>query len=147
MVTISGEGLKFAQKMLDDKNGSNNIRRGALIRIEQDDKHNWQILQLPDVEAVARTDRNQRGLDVGQLQDLPVVLFVLFDADQRAAPDPFVRGDLVIEHFLREFEALARYGHHLPAAAVGAYLLGAGLQYHRGEAGRRCRIPRPAPPR
>lgn len=69
VVTISGEGLKFAQKMLDDKVAPNKrIRRGALIRIEQDDKHNynWQILQLPDVEsaliAVSPSDGRVRAL-------------------------------------------------------------------------------------
>ena len=67
VVTISGEGLKFAQKMLDDKVAPNKrIRRGALIRIEQDEKHNWQILQLPDVEAalvaVSPSDGRVRAL-------------------------------------------------------------------------------------
>ncbi len=67
VVTISGEGLKFAQKMLDDKVAPNKrIRRGAVIRIEQDEKHNWQILQLPDVEAalvaVSPSDGRVRAL-------------------------------------------------------------------------------------
>jgi penicillin-binding protein 1A len=52
VVTIAGEGLKFAQKMLDEKAAPNKrIRRGALIRIQRDDKHNWQIVQLPEAEA------------------------------------------------------------------------------------------------
>jgi penicillin-binding protein 1A len=52
VVTIAGEGLKFAQKMLDEKAAPNKrIRRGALIRIQKDEKHNWQIVQLPEVEA------------------------------------------------------------------------------------------------
>ena len=52
LVAITGEGLKFAQKMLDDKAAPNKkIRRGALIRIQRDEKHNWQILQLPEAEA------------------------------------------------------------------------------------------------
>ncbi|MFA5913692.1 MAG: penicillin-binding protein 1A [Burkholderiales bacterium] len=52
VATITGEGLKFAQKMLDDKAPPNKrIRRGALIRIQKDEKHNWQILQLPEAEA------------------------------------------------------------------------------------------------
>ena len=51
-VTIAGDGLKFAQKMLDGKAAPNKtIRRGALIRIQKDEKHNWQILQLPEAEA------------------------------------------------------------------------------------------------
>lgn len=52
VVTVAGDGLKFAQKMLDDKAAPNKrIRRGALIRIQKDEKHNWQILQLPEAEA------------------------------------------------------------------------------------------------
>ncbi len=52
VATITGDGLKFAQKMLDDKAPPNKrIRRGALIRIQKDEKHNWQILQLPEAEA------------------------------------------------------------------------------------------------
>ena len=52
VVTITGEGLKFAQKMLDDKAAPNRkIRRGALIRIQKDEKQNWRILQLPEAEA------------------------------------------------------------------------------------------------
>ncbi len=52
IVTITGDGLKFAQKMLDDKAAPNKrIRRAALIRIQRDEKHNWQIVQLPEVEA------------------------------------------------------------------------------------------------
>jgi penicillin-binding protein 1A len=49
---ISGEGLKFAQKMLGDKAPANQrVRRGAVIRIQKDDQARWQITQLPQVEA------------------------------------------------------------------------------------------------
>ena len=49
---ISGEGLKFAQKMLGDKSPANQrVRRGAIIRIQKDEKGHWQITQLPQVEA------------------------------------------------------------------------------------------------
>jgi len=52
VVSISGDGLKFAQKALDDKAAPNKrIRRGALIRVQMDEKRNWQILQLPEAEA------------------------------------------------------------------------------------------------
>ena len=52
VVTIAGEGLKFAQKMLDDKAASNKkIRRGAMIRMQKDDKGQWHITQLPEAEA------------------------------------------------------------------------------------------------
>jgi penicillin-binding protein 1A len=51
-VAISGEGLKFAARMLEDKTPPNKrIRRGAIIRIAKDDKGRWQILQLPEAEA------------------------------------------------------------------------------------------------
>jgi penicillin-binding protein 1A len=67
VATIAGEGLKFAQKMLDDKATPNKkIRRGALIRIQKDEKHNWQILQLPEAEAaliaISPTDGRVRAL-------------------------------------------------------------------------------------
>jgi penicillin-binding protein 1A len=49
---ISGDGLKFAQKMLGDKAPANQrLRRGAIIRIQKDDKDHWTITQLPQVEA------------------------------------------------------------------------------------------------
>jgi penicillin-binding protein 1A len=49
---ISGEGLKFAQKMLGDKAPANQrVRRGAIVRIQKDDKEHWQLTQLPQVEA------------------------------------------------------------------------------------------------
>jgi penicillin-binding protein 1A len=49
---ISGDGLKFAQKMLGDKAPANQrLRRGAIIRIQKDDKGHWTITQLPQVEA------------------------------------------------------------------------------------------------
>jgi penicillin-binding protein 1A len=51
ILSISGEGLKFASRMLDEKAPPNKrLRRGALIRVQKMDK-DWQILQLPDVEA------------------------------------------------------------------------------------------------
>jgi penicillin-binding protein 1A len=50
-VTITGDSLKFATRMLDDKAPANKrIRRGAIIRIVKDSKGSWQISQLPDVE-------------------------------------------------------------------------------------------------
>jgi penicillin-binding protein 1A len=51
VLSISGDGLKFAQRMLDEKAPPNKrLRRGAVIRVQKTDK-DWQILQLPDVEA------------------------------------------------------------------------------------------------
>jgi penicillin-binding protein 1A len=52
IITVNSEGLKFAQRMLDDKAPANKrLRRGAIIRLNQDAKNNWQITQWPDVEA------------------------------------------------------------------------------------------------
>jgi penicillin-binding protein 1A len=52
IVTIEGTGLKFAQRMIDDKAPANRrLRRGAIIRVNQDKKGAWQITQWPDIEA------------------------------------------------------------------------------------------------
>ena len=52
LITIQGEGLAFAQRMLSPKaDAKRKIRRGALIRLRQDAKGRWQIAQLPAVEA------------------------------------------------------------------------------------------------
>ena len=51
-VQVSGEGLKFAQRMLEDKAPANKrLRRGAVIYVQKDEKGHWQIVQLPEVEA------------------------------------------------------------------------------------------------
>jgi len=51
-ITISGEGLRFALRALEDKAGrQRRLRRGAVIRLQADDKKNWQVAQLPDTEA------------------------------------------------------------------------------------------------
>lgn len=52
ILTLSGDAMKFAAKMLDDKAPPNKrIRRGAIVRLQKDDKGNWQISQLPEVES------------------------------------------------------------------------------------------------
>lgn len=52
MLTISGDGLKFALRMIDDKAPPNKrLRAGALIRVQKDDKDTWRIVQMPEVEA------------------------------------------------------------------------------------------------
>jgi penicillin-binding protein 1A len=51
-IEISGDGLKFARPMIGDKApNSRKLRRGALIRIQPDDKEGWQIVQMPQVES------------------------------------------------------------------------------------------------
>jgi penicillin-binding protein 1A len=52
LVTLAGDAMKFAARMLDDKAPPNKrIRRGAIIRLQKDDKGGWQISQLPEVES------------------------------------------------------------------------------------------------
>ncbi len=52
MVTLSGDALKFAARMLDDSAPpGKRLRRGAIIRLLKDDKGSWQIRQLPEVES------------------------------------------------------------------------------------------------
>jgi penicillin-binding protein 1A len=49
---LSGDAIKFARLMIGDKAPSNRrLRRGALIRIQPDDKEGWQIVQLPQLES------------------------------------------------------------------------------------------------
>ena len=50
--TVSGEGLRFAARALEDKAApQRRIRRGAVIRLQKDEKKNWQVAQLPEAEA------------------------------------------------------------------------------------------------
>jgi penicillin-binding protein 1A len=52
MVEIAEDGLKFASRMLGEKvSPSQRIRRGAIIRVQSDEKGRWQVTQLPVVEA------------------------------------------------------------------------------------------------
>ncbi|MBP5996663.1 MAG: penicillin-binding protein 1A [Azonexus sp.] len=52
IVTLTGDAMKFAARMLDDKAPPNKrIKRGAIIRLQKDEKGGWQISQLPDVES------------------------------------------------------------------------------------------------
>ncbi|HNH24687.1 MAG TPA: PBP1A family penicillin-binding protein, partial [Accumulibacter sp.] len=51
-ITITGEGLRFAARMLDDKSpAGKRITRGAVIRVQSDERNNWRIVQLPEAEA------------------------------------------------------------------------------------------------
>jgi penicillin-binding protein 1A len=61
-VTIAGEGLRFAARMLDNSAPLNRrIRRGSIIRIEKDNKDRWQIVQLPEAEAAFISVNPQNG--------------------------------------------------------------------------------------
>ena len=62
LITISGDGLRFAARMIDDKAPANKrLRRGAVIRIQTDDKNNWRIVQMPEVEAAFLSADPQTG--------------------------------------------------------------------------------------
>jgi len=51
-IEIKDEGLKFAARLLGERvSAGQRIRRGAIIRVQRDDKGRWQITQLPAVEA------------------------------------------------------------------------------------------------
>ena len=52
MVALAGDALRFAARALEDKaSPQRRIRRGAIVRLQRDEKNNWQLTQLPDVEA------------------------------------------------------------------------------------------------
>ena len=62
IVQITGDGLKFAQRMLDDKAPANKrVRRGAIVHVQKDDKGRWQLTQLPVVEAALVAANPQDG--------------------------------------------------------------------------------------
>ena len=51
-ITLRGDSLKFAARMLDNQAPPNKrLRRGAIMRLLKNDKGEWQISQLPEVEA------------------------------------------------------------------------------------------------
>lgn len=52
-IRITGNGLKAANKYLsnDPKTAEKRIRAGALIRVKKIEKGDWQITQLPEIEA------------------------------------------------------------------------------------------------
>lgn len=52
VVTLTGDAMKFAIRMLDDKAPPNKrLKRGSIVRLLKDDKGSWQISQLPEVES------------------------------------------------------------------------------------------------
>ncbi len=62
-LTLTGDAIKFAARMLDDKAPpSKRLRRGAVVRLQKTDKSAWQIAQLPEVESafVATDPRDGR---------------------------------------------------------------------------------------
>jgi penicillin-binding protein 1A len=61
-VVLSGDGLKFAERMLDSRTPPNRrIRPGAVIRIQKSDKDSWQIVQIPETEGAFISVNPQDG--------------------------------------------------------------------------------------
>ena len=51
-ISVTGNGLNFAASGLTSNAGSNKqIRRGSIIRLAQDIQGNWNIVQMPQIEA------------------------------------------------------------------------------------------------
>ncbi|MCX7960346.1 MAG: penicillin-binding protein 1A [Burkholderiales bacterium] len=51
-ITVSGEGLRFAARALEERSAAQRrIRRGAIVRVQRDEKRAWHIVQLPEAEA------------------------------------------------------------------------------------------------
>ena len=51
-ISVTGPGLAFAKAWLSDKAAPNRrVRRGAVIRVMQDDASKWIITQMPEVES------------------------------------------------------------------------------------------------
>lgn len=50
-IEIGSEGLSMVQKAIADKSGKSRFKPGIVVRVEKDAKGNWQVLQLPNVEA------------------------------------------------------------------------------------------------
>src|SRR5436853_1193161 len=50
-IVVTGDALRFAARSLDAKTASQKrLRRGSIVRVQRDGK-NWQIVQLPEIEA------------------------------------------------------------------------------------------------
>jgi penicillin-binding protein 1A len=61
-VTLTGEALRFVAAALSPKaSAAVQIRPGAVIRLRRDAKQNWQIVQLPQVEATLVALKPQDG--------------------------------------------------------------------------------------
>ncbi len=50
-IQIKDKGLTLVKNFLSSKAGNNRLTPGALVWVQKNDKNNWQITQLPEVEA------------------------------------------------------------------------------------------------
>ena len=61
-VKVVGDGLRFVARSIGDKAApATRIRRGAVVRLAQDDKGRWSIVQLPQAEAAFVSMRPKDG--------------------------------------------------------------------------------------
>jgi penicillin-binding protein 1A len=52
IIAVAGDRLKPVLPMIGDKAPPNKrLRRGAIIRVQKDDKNNWRITEMPEVES------------------------------------------------------------------------------------------------
>lgn len=54
IITITSEGLQLVQEFLTNQGGKHDkrsLRPGAIVRIQENGKDNWEIVQFPEVEA------------------------------------------------------------------------------------------------
>lgn len=64
IITITGEGLQLVQKFLTNQDGKHeekSLRPGAIVRIQENGKDNWEIVQFPEVEAALASLDPQDG--------------------------------------------------------------------------------------
>ena len=62
VLTLKGNSIKFASQMLDLKAPAHKrIRRGAVVRLQADEKTGWAITQLPDIEAAFISGNPRNG--------------------------------------------------------------------------------------
>jgi penicillin-binding protein 1A len=51
IVSVTGEGLRFVARALEEKAApARRVRRGSVIRMQRDQKNNWNVVQLPEAE-------------------------------------------------------------------------------------------------
>ena len=77
-----------------------------------------------------RIRRNQRGLHLGQLCNLPAAFFILGDAYDRAAADTLGRRHILAEQLRCKLQPIFANGDAFAAGPVNAHLLRAGFQHN-----------------
>ena len=61
-ISVTGEGLRFVARAIGDKAApATRVRRGAVVRVTQDDRGRWSIVQLPLAEAAFVSIRPKDG--------------------------------------------------------------------------------------